>query len=293
MVPAMAKMSTICERCDGKFDGTPSGWKKHEQTNKHNLSKPIPGDGLPDALRATLVLETDIEAPAGDEFPEDAPPEARAVMAKAVNVLADVEEARTSLKLADFDPYTLPSLPEDRREALAAAHVQIDPANTEVAKYKRYVRHGELHNLKLLPKYQAQLEAAQLRLAEANEAIEGIEQEREQLYHGHYDRVEAYWGRVHNEALKVVAEIEPLVALADLRLDRTELIVDFKGAAIQVIGPRYSYRAGTDWERIVYPAFVRVNSTFEGAPVEALVYADRIRAAGRYALTLNDVLGLA
>ncbi len=311
MVPAMAKMSTICERCDGKFDGTPSGWKKHEQTNKHNLSKPMTGDGLPDALRADdVIAETTFSVPEG------ASPKVRAVMSKAlkdgmlgilagdrtaVDVLVDIGEAgaeaaaeeQTSLKLADFDPWTLPGLPDDRRDVLAAAHAEVDPANADIAKYKRYVRHGELHNLKLLPKYQEQLASAQLRLAEANTVIANVEEERELLYGAHYDRVEAYWGRVHKEVWRIASEIDYMVAVGDLRVDRTEMLVDFQGSTIQVIGPRYHYGRAADWERVVHPAFVRVNSTFEGGDIDALAYGERIKAAAQYAVVLNQVLGLA
>lgn len=351
----MAKQITRCERCDGSFDGTPSGWKKHQDTNKHELSKPVPGDGLPDALRANLGLEGSIEAEPGEpttdpdrddqpqltvvEEPKEAAKRvlkdglmgilagtatAKEVIADVNAVLplvgpepkpprvaklsgpkqpdpepgyripdfdpADIDERPDSLRFKEFRPNEFPRRPEALRELAQQIQADKDEAEANVAKYRRYVRHGELHNLKLLPKYTAQRDGAQAALDTANEALLRIAEQSDQRVYAHYQRVAEYWERVHAKALDA-ARLLSGVAVATV-VQGTSFAAQFSymQETATVNGPRVTF--SMDAEPEVGGATVTVRGVQSAGEGEARAVAVALNAAAVYAEWLNEVLGL-
>lgn len=341
----MAKQKTLCERCDGTFDGTPSGWKKHEQTTKHNLAKTVPGDGLPDSLRASLGLEQDIEA-APDEPTTDPETGKEAVLrgfadilngtATGASVIADLKDAGhlpdegsevfppepvkptkprkyalseddlpepepeyvvvpfdreelderpDSSLFGEFRPYEYPPRMPLIQKLAADATADRDAALVNVGKFKRYVRHGELHALKLLPKYQAQLKAAQDRVAMLDAVIEGIDDHDQARYNAHIERAQLWWQYIHGQVLVLSGAFSD----GKLVLEGTGMTVEF-GPFVKVNGPRLRY--GEDaTEREIVPATVSLFDTFQSVhPNVAIGVALQLQQAGRYAEELNRLI---
>lgn len=343
----MAKQTTTCERCDGTFDGTPSGWLKHQQTDKHNKANPIPGDGVPDQIRATLALREATLTSIEDKEPEftlaedelaaaealgatvpavveaaaaklkvgkhdqsGLPPEARS-KAKAPRayelsgeateeptfeaILAEFEanadpldERPDTLDIAQFRPFDFPPKPQGLQELSAAVNAIADRAAQDIAKYRRYVRYGELHSPKNLPKYQRQLAEAE-GLASTAAMLRGrVEQLDEARYAAHYARVQAWWAQAHSKALKHVDK-----GLFKLELEATSMrvVVLYDGEPVAVVnGPRMRYEGDT--ERVLVPASVTVpNALTDVPPPVAERIAGAIVETAVYAVELNDILG--
>lgn len=299
----VAKQTTRCERCDGTFDGTPSGWAKHADTDKHNRANPIPGDGRPDSIKLP-DLETRAQLPYEDHLPDEGsvvfpptepvetpePLEAEDEPDELEFDLPDpteLDERPESLLFAEFRPYDYPGRPEAVQELRTRTEGAVLLAEQGVAKYKRYVRHGELHNLKLLPKYQQQLAEAQDLLAKLKAVEEGIDAYDRLRLDAHYDRVQEYWTEVHHEVLRQLGK----VAYNGPRLEGASFALPIIGGWVEVNGPRAHF--GDEGEREIQPASVTaVNIPANMDPELAQGIGQSIEKAGLYAAKFNEVIGL-
>lgn len=370
----MAKQTTTCARCDGTFDGTPSGWLKHQRSNKHNTAKPMTGDGIPEGFPDAFAVpgaavpvsdgekdpvavakgkiargevaalndpgdDTDGVRPSaleGDEpsfqpvaeptdeelaaIPETEPvakpakPKVTKVKAevytKPVEPVAepepvqvpdfnpeDLDERPDSLLIAEFRPFDYPERTPEVQQIAVELLAEAEAALAAVAKGKRYVRHGELHNLKLLPKYQEQLAEATERVAEVERVKAAIETNDEQRFAAHYERVAAYWTRVHEA---VVAELEDS-ALFPIAPDSLKLNVDVVSPQVEIgfvrfNGPRGVWAEGSE-ERTIEPGRVTISDRSGEAlrdvpPTAAAGIGVAIQAVGLYGEAFNRVVGL-
>lgn len=356
----MAKVKTACERCGGSFDGTPSGWLKHQRSDKHNTSFPIAGDGIPEGfpdafagdierlknggtkpvadavtepeftvakaevIEATeAAIETKVKTRSKDAakaavaegisailageataeevleqvrevapVPEPSKPKQYVVQEYEPVVLpdfdpSDLPERPASVLFSEFRPYEFPDRPEAVQQFAVENAEELAAAEKDVATGKRYVRHGKLHSLALLPKYEAQLASAENRLAAAQVTQAGIQAYDEQRFAAHYVNAKLYWETVHGLAQ---AQVKADGGLEQGTLELTGAIPTICFRSVNVNGPRKVLEGE---QEIVVPATVTlVNPVASCDPDIAEMIGRDLTAAGRYAVALNAVIGL-
>lgn len=316
----MPKVKVACG-CGGSFEDTPSGKSKHVHTAKHvgwvtaaasraeskakaggkrafhghdEIPSELPGkDGVIKATNAVLAkiaarpVKEKVEQPVepepekAEEPTEDAPSEAKPV-------------DPNDLSMASNNPFG-PGLTDGYGAAIAAtgeANNEFEAAKDAVAKYKRYVRYGELHSPKNLPKYQQQLEEAEERFAIAGlELVAAKDAEQEAAVAAREDK-DAYWIRVHRA---VMADLRSAATFGERLNDVTVistlggLTVAMSALPIEVVGP---HRGLLDGQETIVGAQVRVKLDALVAPSVANQLSRLVWMAGRYAATLETVIGL-
>lgn len=298
----MAKVSVPCETCGGSYEDTPSGRSKHNGTGKHvaaatalgmkNAAKAKAKGGPVKAGKPVLVGES---GPETAELPGEVITNREADEPQFHVVATETAEDAPSgpdLTIAANDPFTALNLPAyvNAVAEAAKARVALDDAKQAVAKYKRYVRYGELHSQKNLPKYQSQLAEAEATFAAAEEQSAAAEAEEQSQALVAREAKDAYWLRVHRATVAAIRAELPK-ALDDFTVLSTlgGLTVGVGALPVSVIGP---HRGLEDGEVTVVTSKVMVKVDALVHPNLALQISQRIFIAARYAAALDKVTGL-
>ncbi len=290
-----------CALCGASVEQTPSGRRKHEATRKHLSFAPDPtaahdklGSGEPKASNGESEAPAEVwcsfcELPSvvmrnGDPFCAEHDPEGEGPTEPPYRPSQAIQEQLDVFQVGVWDEG--PDVREVRKR-IEAAEAAVRDADERVAKYRRYVRHGELHNEKLLPKYQQQLaEAEQTRTAAVSLAEEAQTALRAEMTARNRMR-KAYWERVHQiaiEATTVAMVGEAHVPKSFIEEAVYTLVVRIGELVVHGPAPKH-VEDGVTLSEILVP----------GRSVDAVTglgFASNLKVAAVYALQVDVLTGL-